>query len=166
MSIRTSAARAIGGFEEAPGIGGDEESIALRLRSRYGDQTVRFVPEVVMRHDFDSSISDSLRRARTYGRANGRNWAKEHDLPSMQPIPAVVGLVSIATGLVSASLGLVVLALLPPLVYRRWFSRLRTTRNVEVLTYPYVRVIEDVSQNVGFVQGAIAQLRRQRGGVQ
>jgi glycosyltransferase involved in cell wall biosynthesis len=165
MSIRTSAARAIGGFEDAPGIGGDEESIARRLRGVYGDDTVRFVPEVVMRHDFESSISDSLRRARTYGRANGRNWAKEHDLPSTQPIPAVLGVVALVTGLVSAPLALLALVLLPPLAYRRWFSRLRSTRSVEVVTYPYVRVVEDVSNNVGFVQGAIAQLRAQRGEV-
>jgi glycosyltransferase involved in cell wall biosynthesis len=163
MSIRTAAAREIGGFEEAPGIGGDEESIALRLRSRYGNDTVRFLPRVVMYHDFDPSISDTLRRARTYGRANGRSWAIEHDLPSVRPIPAVLVVASVATASLVGSLGLLVLGLLPPLAYRGWWSQLRTSRRLEALTYPYVRVIEDVADNVGFLRGAIAETRRRRG---
>jgi hypothetical protein len=162
MSMRTRAAREVGGFEEAPGIGGDEESIARRLRHSHGEDTVRFFPQVVMRHDFEPTLSDSLRRAATYGRANGRSWATEHDLPSLQPIPAMLAAASVAAGVLSAPFGVVALAVLPPLAYRGWFSRLRTTRELEVLAYPYVRVIEDLADNVGFLKGALSGSRARR----
>jgi hypothetical protein len=44
-------------------------------------------------------------------------------------------------------------ALLPPLLYRGWLARCRETHTLEPILYPYVRLVEDVAGDVGFLAG-------------
>ncbi|MGB8197096.1 MAG: glycosyltransferase family 2 protein [Acidimicrobiales bacterium] len=158
MSVRVSAARDAGGFTEVPGAG-EEESLARPLRARYGTNTIQLFPSIVMRHNFHPSLRDTLRRSRNYGRASGSDWAKNRDIPSISPLlpcaTVVAGLIAVA----SPASSLVVLALSPYILYRRWFSWLRAHSAREAIVYPYVQAAEDFASNVGFIQGAWAELR-------
>jgi glycosyltransferase involved in cell wall biosynthesis len=161
MSVRVQAARDVGGFTELPGAG-EEESLARPLREKYGTQTVQLFPTIVMHHNFNRSVRDTLRRSRNYGRASGRRWIRDRSIPSVAPLLPSATLFALLVALVSPVLSLVIFLLSPYVLYRRWFSWFRTRRSREAILYPYVQAGEDIASNVGFAQGAWRELRTQR----
>jgi glycosyltransferase involved in cell wall biosynthesis len=162
MSVRTDAARRAGGFTEFRGAG-EEEWLARLLRAQFGPDTVQLFPDIVMRHDFHPSLRDTLRRARSYGRANGSDWIKDHDIPSISPLLPCATLTACLIALVSPVTSLVILALSPYVLYRRWYGWFKSRGARESIVYPYVQASEDFANNVGFVQGAWLEFRsRQR----
>jgi len=161
MSVRVSAAREAGGFTEAPGAG-EEESLARPLRSRFGPETVQLFPNIVMLHNFDASLGDTFRRARSYGRANGREWVRDRDIPSFAPLLPGATIVAGAIALVSPVTALVALILSPFVLYRRWYSWFRSNGSREAILYPYVQAGEDLATDVGFLQGVWREVRTRR----
>lgn len=157
MSVRVSAAREVGGFSELRGSG-EEESLARPLRSRFGPQTVQLFPNIVMHHNFHSSLRDTFRRSRHYGRGNGRDWVRDRDIPSLAPLLPCAALVAGVVAVVSPVSSLVVFALSPYVLYRRWFAWLRAGGSREAIVYPYVQAAEDLANNMGFVEGAWREL--------
>ncbi len=158
MSVRADAARQAGGFSEIRGAG-EEESLARPLRARFGPDTVQLFPNIVMRHNFHPSLRDTMRRSRNYGRANGSDWIKNHDIPSISPLLPCATLVAALIAVVSPVSSLVVLALSPYVLYRRWYGWLKARGYRESIVYPYIQASEDIASNVGFVQGAWLQIR-------
>lgn len=158
MSVRVEAALEVGGFTEARG-GGEEESLVKPLRARYGPAIAWLFPDLVMFHDFAPGLGDTLRRARSYGRSHGRDWLRDRDLPTISPRP-LLG-VTVAAALLFwngwAALGL--LCVSPLALYHEWFRFWRRHPGAEVLAYPYVHFVEDLSGNLGFVQGVWRELR-------
>ena len=149
-SVRVEATREVGGFKETPGAG-EEESIARKLRARFGDGTVVLFPWIVMMHDFGPSILDSFRRARSYGRANGNDWQLQGGLPRIRPCSAIV--VALCLFALPWKRRGVLLALLSvPILYRKWM-RPNGARQLERLTYPYCEFVEELFFDVGFLQG-------------
>lgn len=161
MSVRTDAARDVGGFTARRGAG-EEESIARPLRARFGEDTVRLFPEIVMHHNFDRSLRDTLRRSRSYGRTSGATWVREGGLPSTAPLPACGALLAGLSLFVDPLLALAVVVLAPPLLYRRFAGWMRSRGSVEAAAFPYVQAVEDLVNNVGFLQGAWREARSRR----
>ena len=155
MSVRVSAVRAAGGFTELPGAG-EEESIARPLRQQYGPNTIWFFPDLVMQHDFQASTSDSLRRSRFYGRAHGRDWILSGGIPTIRPLPSMLASLLVFTVLYRSRLFWAVLAL-PLVSYRRWYASLRQGAGLEAVTYPYMHLLEEVADNVGFIEGLLRE---------
>jgi glycosyltransferase involved in cell wall biosynthesis len=153
MSLRLSAAREVGGFDPAIHFGGEEETLCRRLRENFGPDTVLFVPEIEMIHDFRPNLGDSLRRSRAYGRSHGQRWRREGGIPTVQPIPFLVAGIALPLLAWRPKLGALVTALLPPLLYRGWLERCRATGSIEPALYPYVRLLEDIAGEVGFLSG-------------
>ncbi len=160
-SVRVDAARDAGGFTESPGAG-EEESLARPLRSKFGPDTVQLFPEIVMYHDFDPSILDAFRRSRSYGRAYGREWVKDRDIPTLSPLLPGAVLIAAVVAIVSPVLSVVFLVLSPYVLYRRWYAWLKESRSREAISYPYVQAGEDLANDVGFVQGAWREFRLRR----
>ena len=158
MAVRVSSAREVGGFTEERGAG-EEESLARLLRAKFGFETVQLFPDIVMKHDFQAPLSDSLRRARSYGRAHGRNWVRDRDIPTVAPRPLFCGVATVACAFVNPVLGIVSALVTPMVIYRGWVRSLRDGVGVEALSYPFVHFIEDVSCDVGFVAGALHAIR-------
>jgi len=158
MSVRVDAVRDAGGFTEARGAG-EEVSLARLLRSKFGPDTVQLFPSIVMLHNFHPSLRDTFRRSRSYGRAHGRDWLRNRDIPAFAPLPFCAALVAGAVALVSPTTSLVVLLASPYFLYRRWFRWLRASGSREALVYPYVQIAEDVVGDVGFAQGLWRELR-------
>lgn len=161
MSVRVAAARAAGGFSNARGAG-EEESLARPLRARFGPETVQLFPDIVMYHDFDPSLRDTLRRSRSYGRTSGREWTTNGGIPSLSPLPFCSVLLAGVVVVFSPLLSVVVFALSPFVLYRRWFAWMRTNKSPEAITYPFVQASEDVANDVGFVQGVWRELKARR----
>jgi glycosyltransferase involved in cell wall biosynthesis len=161
MSIRVDTARQAEGFTEVRGAG-EEEWLARALRARFGPDTVQLFPNIVMRHNFDPSLRDTLRRSRSYGRTNGSDWIKDHDIPSISPLLPCATLTAALIALVSPVSSLVVLALSPYVLYRRWYGWFKSGGVRESIVYPYVQASEDFANSVGFVQGAWREFRSRR----
>jgi hypothetical protein len=161
MSVRVQAARDVGGFSEVPGAG-EEESLARPLRTKYGPLTVQLFPSIVMRHNFNRSLRDTFRRSRNYGRASGRRWVRERNVPAIAPLLPSAALVAALVAVVSPVTSLVILVLSPYVLYRRWLSWLRASGSREAIVYPYVQAGEDIASNVGFAQGVWREFRAQR----
>jgi hypothetical protein len=155
------AAREAGGFTEARGAG-EEESLARPLRSTFGPNTVQLFPQIVMRHNFHGSFRDSLRRSRSYGRASGRQWVRNRNLPSLSPLLPLATLISAVVAIISPVSALVVLVLSPYVLYRRWYSWLKSGGPRASILYPYAQATEDLANNVGFAQGVWRELRLHR----
>jgi glycosyltransferase involved in cell wall biosynthesis len=161
MSVRVDAAREVGGFSEARGSG-EEESLARPLRARFGPETVLLFPGIVMQHDFHPSIRDTLRRSRSYGRASGREWIRDRDIPSLAPLLPCATFAALAAAVVSPVSSVVVLALSPYVLYRRWFAWRRKSGSREAYIYPYVQAVEEIANNAGFASGAWHAYRERR----
>ncbi len=159
MSVRVRAAREAGGFSEARGSG-EEESLARPLRARFGPNTVRLFPEIVMKHNFDASLRDTMRRSRSYGFGSGRDWVKNRGIPSLSPLLPMAAVAAGAVAIVSPVSSLVVLVLSPFALYRRWFTLRRQARTREIILYPYVQAGEELANNIGFLQGAWREFRK------
>jgi len=158
MSIRVEAARQVGGFSNEPGSG-EEESLARPLRSRFGPLTVQLFPNIVMRHNFHRSLRDTFRRSRNYGRASGREWVRDRDIPSVAPLFPFATVIAALVAVVSPVTSLVVLVISPYVLYRRWFAWFRDSGSREAIVYPYVQAGEELASNYGFAQGVWRELR-------
>ncbi len=156
MSVRVNAAREVGGFTETPGPG-EEESLALRLRARFGRETVRLFPDIVMHHDFRPSLYDTFRRSYAYGRASGAEWIRDRDTPSFAPLLPCAAAGSALVVLISPAFAVVVFLLSPYVLYRRWFNWRRENGTREAIFYPYLQAGEEIASNVGFARGARQQ---------
>ena len=159
MSVRLSALREVGGFDPKIHFGGEEEEVCRRLQDAHGPETVQFVPDMEMPHDFRPNLGDSLRRARAYGRSHGERYAREGGIPTVQPIPLLIAGLLAPLFAWRFKLGTFALALLPLLLYRGWFRRCQETSTAEPMLYPYVRLIEDLAGELGFVEGLLAKIR-------
>jgi glycosyltransferase involved in cell wall biosynthesis len=160
MSVRVQAARDVGGFSGAPGSG-EEESLARPLRAKYGPTTVQLFPSIVMYHDFQPSLWDTFRRSRSYGRASGRDWVRDRDIPSLSPLLPCAALAAAVVAIASPVLAFIAFMLSPYVLYRHWLSWQRNSPTGEALIYPYIQAGEDIASNVGFTEGAWRELRTQ-----
>jgi glycosyltransferase involved in cell wall biosynthesis len=152
MSILTSRAIEVGGFTSERGAG-EEESIARPLRAVYGTATVELDPGIVMFHDFAPTLTDSFRRARSYGRASGRDWYRDRDIPSIPPRPVIVTIVGLALVPLIGIWALVTVVPMTLLLYRSWAAAILKMRSIEILSYPFLQLFEEMISIVGFVEG-------------
>jgi GT2 family glycosyltransferase len=150
MSARRIALLRTTGFPEVERIG-EEEEIARKLRAEFGTDTVQFVPELVMRHDFHPSLRDTMRRAQWYGRTFGKK-ARAHERVTLRTDLLLVCGVGVLAATLGVGFGIAALLTAPLVIYRRWWRAFRGSP-VEALTYPYVQLVEDVAYFRGFVDG-------------
>lgn len=156
MSVRADAARRAGGFTDRRGAG-EEESIVRPLRELYGEHTVQYFPDVVMRHDFGRGVGDSFHRARMYGRSHGRDWLRDGGTPMMRPIPMTSAMLVTAAASIGLTVAMTILLVAPLVMYRRWFDYARRHRSLEVIAYPFVEAVEELADNLGFIEGAASE---------
>ena len=164
MSFRRSSIDAVDGFDPSIRFGGDEQYLCRRLVETFGPAALVFDPSIVMHHEFHTKTSDTLRRAKAYGRGNGRNWATSGGFPSLLPGPAFVALATVLAMLISPIAGIVAFIAAVNLLGRAPLQAKRTTPVAlfETLTYPYLVLATELVDNVGFLCGALAAIRSRR----
>ena len=67
MSFRRDSLIEVGLFNESAMRAGDDTDLSARLIKLYGGTAIHLNSQILMRHAFDRSYRDSLRRARSYG---------------------------------------------------------------------------------------------------
>ncbi len=158
MSFRRDLLEAAGGFDERFRFGSEEEELCGRLRRLHPDGVLLLVPDAQVDHVFDTSLRDTLRRSRAYGRGNARMHLKEGSNPTLYPFPVLVG--ALALGAVARP-GLAVAAAAAPLALfpRGPLAALRSRDWVHAAA-PYVQLLQEASSDVGFARGWL-QMRGQ-----
>lgn len=162
MSFRTSAVKAVGGFNNAIRFGGDEQYLCAKLRETFGDRSLLLDQDNKMSHQFHRSFKDTLRRAAAYGQANGRNWSNRTAKASLLPGPLITAALS-ATCLVVVNhiAGLDKALLLTALTalastYLLGIRYLKAAPTIaDKLSFPLAHALTELADNYGFLKGAL-----------
>ena len=153
MSYSKSALNDVGGFDDVITFGGDEEDLARRLRRRFGEHSLFVDPNIEMPHEFEPGLTDTLRRARAYGRGTGREFARNGGIPAVRPTPLMSLLGFVVLAPVSFKWAFVVALTTPLLVFRRWLLKAVRQHNIAMALYPAVATAQEIACNVGVVEG-------------
>jgi glycosyltransferase involved in cell wall biosynthesis len=153
MSFTRVALSEVGGFDPSIRFGGDEEFVCVNLRDRFGDDSLLCYPSIVVAHNFDPRLYDTLRRAFLYGVSNGRTWARNGGIPSLRPIGGLFTVSFLFTAPVSLVGAFFASLLVPFVMWRRWVRGTLEERKPEMMIYPLLALAQELSSNVGFFVG-------------
>jgi len=163
MAFRRKLLDELGGFDATFSRAGDEEDLCRRAHDRPAGARLVFEPSAVVAHRFKPELADTLRRARTYGRAHSQAVGKH---PAMRSIVYPFPILTFATAAVARFTrrpALAVLSLLIPILgYGRWPAEAWRRRSLEPLVYAYLQLLEETSTMRGELEGLRA--RRPRSG--
>jgi glycosyltransferase involved in cell wall biosynthesis len=162
MSFPRAALEAVGGFDDRFTFGSDDEDVCRRLRSRFRQRPLLVNPEARVRHWFEPSLRDTLRRSAAYGRGNARMSAIYGHGAIVFPFPVLVGALLAAGVRRPVLAGAAVVA--PLVLFPRGPRAALRTHDWVHLAAPYVQVLQESSTNVGFVRGWRAERRRTAAG--
>ena len=154
MSMHRSRALAAGGFDEGLVFGeGEEVSLCISVRERFGEGSVLVDPRIVLAHRFDPSMLKTWRRSFAYGRGAGERWRKQFGWPSLPVVgPSAVVATFIALPLswpVGVFVGLAVLAT----PYGFWITRTNAKRDASSVAFPFAALADDLVSVLGFARG-------------
>jgi glycosyltransferase involved in cell wall biosynthesis len=152
MAIQRSTILAVGGFDDRIRFGADDDDVLLRLHRAFPDRPVIYDPDIRVAHYFKPSLSDTLRRSRAYGRGRAfmyRKWPTMR--PTIHPFPIVV-LVALILAVPFPYLAAVPIVL-PQVFYPRGLHAAVTGRNPACLLDPYIQLLQETWDTVGFAQG-------------
>lgn len=153
LSIRRDALAAVGGFDEGIlGIGSEDDDLCYRLHRAFPDSQLLFEPEAKVTHHFKPSLSDTMRRSRSYGRGSALMYRKWPRVPAtFFPFPIVV----LAFLLLSVRYPLLLAAAVvaPHAFYPQGLRAAIRGRSPACLVDAYLQLIQEACDDVGFVHG-------------
>jgi glycosyltransferase involved in cell wall biosynthesis len=152
MSFRREVLDAVGGFDERFTFGADELDLCYRIGIQLPWAQLRYEPAAVVRHHFDVSLGDTLRRSRAYGIGSARFSRRWRDpRPTVYPLPILVA------GLLALSLRwrplAVAAAVLPHLFGPRGALEAIAQRRPAPLADAYVQLLQEASHDAGCALG-------------
>jgi glycosyltransferase involved in cell wall biosynthesis/peptidoglycan/xylan/chitin deacetylase (PgdA/CDA1 family) len=157
MAFRREVLFELGGFDEAFTFAGEDTDLCHRAHSRAGGARLLYVPGAVVLHRFRPHLSDTLRRARAYGRGNARAAIKHPEVRFIiYPFPVLVLTAMIAAALTRRKLPATLGALVPLFAYPGWPARAWQTRSLEPLAYSYIQLAEETWTMLGELEGSRA----------
>lgn len=152
MSFLRQALIQIDKFDERFRFGGEDQDLCIRLTRTFPAGQLVFVPEAEVAHHFKSSVRDTLRRSRAYGRGSARLYRKWPSVPpTLFPGPIVV----LALLLLSArrpSLA-VAAAAIPHVLYPQGLRGAIASRSAEGVLDAYLQLAQEACGNIGFMEG-------------
>jgi glycosyltransferase involved in cell wall biosynthesis len=152
LSVWRQALLDIGGFDERIRFGSEDEDLCYRLRGAFGSNCLIFEPDAMVTHYFKSSLRDTMRRGRLYGRGSALMYRKWPDVPpTFFPYPVA----ALAMLLLSAQypLALAAAAAAPYVFYPRGIRAAATGHGAACILDAYLQLIQETCDDVGFVQG-------------
>jgi glycosyltransferase involved in cell wall biosynthesis len=152
LSVRRQALIDIGGFDERIRFGSEDEDLCYRLRRRFRDSYLIFEPDAMVTHYFKSSLRDTMRRSRLYGRGSALMYRKWPQVPpTFFPFPVVV----LATLMLSVRypLLLAAAAVAPLAAYPQGMRSALGGGGPACIVDAYLQLVQETCDDVGFVQG-------------
>lgn len=154
MSMRRSTFYLVGGFDPNIRFGGEEEDFWTRLYKLSPDAQLRYAPKALIRHNYDSSFKDAVRRNYSYGIGAARTFLKDKGrLPVLYPFPL---LILLSLGLVALNPYFLLIPLFLTLfLYGGWLGVALLRRDPTYIFYAYVQMLLELINSYGFVKGYI-----------
>ncbi len=152
MSFRRQALIDAGRFDERFRFGCEEGDLCLTLTSAEPSCHLVFTPGARVVHHFESTLRDTLRRSRAYGRGSAqlcRKWPSVR--PTFFPWPVLVLILLLSSVLLP--LLAVVAAAVPLALYPRSPRAAASGRSPRCLLDAYVRLAQEACEDIGFLQG-------------
>ncbi len=160
MSMNRERALAVGGFDEGLIFGeGEEVSLCVAVRKRFGDSSVVVDPHVLLAHRFDPSILKTWKRSFAYGRGAGERWRKNAGWPSLPVVGPTALLGTVAFAAVSWPLGLLIGLATLAAPWSIWISRTRARPRTSMIIFPFIALIDDLVCVAGFARGMSRESR-------
>ena len=156
MSFRASALESVGRFDPRMTFGADDEHVCEAIRDRLGARVLWFEPAAVVRHDYEGTVRDLLRRSYAYGSGHARAFLDEPSRrwPIVFPFP-----IALALGLVVARRGSrPVVLLLAHLLLPQGIKGALRHRRLDALAYTWLRLAEETAHNAGMLVGLLGAL--------
>jgi GT2 family glycosyltransferase len=152
MSVRRQALIEIGKFDERFPFSGEDLDLCIRLTRTFPTGQLVFVPEARVVHHFKSSLRDTLRRSRAYGRGSARLYRKWPSVPpTFFPGPIMVlALLLLSTRRPSLA---VAAAAIPHLLYPQGLRGAIASRSGEGVLDAYLQLAQEACGNIGFAEG-------------
>jgi glycosyltransferase involved in cell wall biosynthesis len=152
LSVRRSALRDVGGFDERIRFGSEDEDLCRRLRIAFPDRFLLYEPAAQVTHHFKSSIRDALRRSRAYGSGSALMYRKWPGVPpTIFPFPVIQ--LAILIMAVRFPLSIFAAVLLPHLFYPRGVLTAVKKRRLDCLVDAYLQLLLEAADNYGFAEG-------------
>ena len=151
MSFRKTVLRETA-FDERFRFGGEDLDLCLRLARDFPGGRLIVTPDARIKHHFISSLRDTLRRSRAYGRGCARLYRK---WPSMRPtiFPGPVFVLALMLASVSFPWLLAAAVMLPHLMYPQGLRLAVFRRRPACAVDAYVELAEEAWGNVGYAEG-------------
>jgi GT2 family glycosyltransferase len=152
MALEVQTLEDLGGFDERFRHGAEDADICRRLQRRYSLSAVQFDPEIPVSHHLDETLGDIVRRQALYGGSLAGLYRKHEDVPAtLYPWPWLVLLLSALS--LRHPKAMLFVAVLPHILYARGLRESWTTRTLAPLFDCYVRMLEEIAHDFGFVMG-------------
>ena len=151
MSFLREALLDVGGFDERFSFGGEDTELCHRLR-KSGQIRLVFDPDIQVIHHFKTTLWDTLRRSRAYGKGGARMYRK---WPSLSPtiFPGPILAVCLLLASVWFPVCLPVAAALPLALYPKTVRAAVLHRRLHYLADAYVQLAEEAAHACGYLDG-------------
>lgn len=152
MSFLRQALIKVGKFDERFRFGGEDQDLCIRLMRTFPSGRLIFVPTVCAVHHFKSSIRDTLRRSRAYGRGSARLYRKWQSMPpTFFPGPIIVPMLLLLS---TRRPWLAITAVaVPHLLYPKGLRQAIASRSVASMLDAYMQLAQEACGNIGFLEG-------------
>jgi len=140
------------GFDERFRFGAEDLDLCLQLTRGLPGARLVVTPNAVVRHHFEPTLRDNVRRSRSYGRGCARLYRKWPSMrPTIFPGPVLVAALLVAAVFVPPLLAAAIAV--PLLMYPKGPRLAVTRRQPSCALDAYVQLAEEAYGNLGYIQG-------------
>jgi glycosyltransferase involved in cell wall biosynthesis len=154
LSFKVAAISKIGGYNTKLVQGGEDGDLCARIQKEFGPNSIYFDEKLWVTYDAETFMK-SLHRSYRYGGTSARVWLCNGGIPTFLPIPAFfvsVLFLSISSASWVAS---IVFLIAYPIVVSKGKSSKKSVYELNTFIDPYIRLIYEIFNNLGFVSGLI-----------
>jgi glycosyltransferase involved in cell wall biosynthesis len=152
MSMRKKTFDLIKGFDENIKFAGDEQYFWNRLRVANPNYELYFAPNAIIKHDYEDSFIDALRRNYSYGRGAANQYFKYRNIiPVIFPFPIII-ISCLLFSIINPNYAILSL-ILTILLYPGWIWESFKNADLSYLTYSFVQGILELTLTLGFISG-------------
>lgn len=154
MAFRRSILTEFNGFNKTILFGGEEEEFCYRIIKSKNQYDLRYVPDIYVYHQFDSSIKRFITRNYNYGKGNSRlkKMYPERSL-TLFPSPVIYIMCAIlGKHIMQNELFVLCIVIFPLVLYPSWVMKAFREKIFFMILFPYFQLIQELAHNIGWMK--------------